>query len=336
MAESIEKVKNKEEIFRAAFHGNIEKVKHLLIGVENINEPNSKGKTILMMALIGDAKKKEKHQLVNYLLVKGADPNVISAEGDPTLHVAVRSTTFRHISRKLLQCLLDFGANNSMKNKDGDTASKVAYKIGNVKLGDFLLFYDPEPVKEYSKPSLGSELLSCLFPAYGYLTQFNDEMEVAIQKDRMDKLLDRDRPNVEGSSTVASSEKIFYLEDDDDTLIDVTHDSENNTNDENSTEVKNIEEPDNVEHKEESTEKDTPKDIRDHELITIVQICNDKKSSGYSVCDELTKHATIYQLPQNEYKSIRKNDDKIHQLSRINNEDKFNDAIRRSMSFVYT
>merc|ERR1719331_2674148 len=159
-------------------------------------------------------------------------------------------------------------------------------------------------------------------------------MELAVQKDRMDKLLDRERPTLEDSSVATtSSERVFYLEEDD-TLIDLTNNSEINTNDSKNTEEKNIEEPDNSEHKE-ITEKDDTKDIRDHELITIVQICNDKKTTGFSLCEELTKHATIYQLPQNEYKSVRKNDYHIQQLSRIN-EDKYNDAIRRSMSFVYS
>jgi len=67
---------------------------------------------------------------------------------------------------------------------------------------------------------------------------FTKNEKPAVQKDRMDKLLDRERPTLEDSSVATtSSERVFYLEEDD-TLIDLTNNSEINTNDSKNTEKK--------------------------------------------------------------------------------------------------
>ena len=125
------------EIHRAAYYGNIDTVEKLIQTGQDINCRNRKGNTPLMMALLGTSNKKTKGKLLNFLLNHGADVNAVNEDGDSTLHVAINAS-----SKKFVESLLNSGADNTLVNTSGQTASQLAYQLGNVKLGTLLLFYE--------------------------------------------------------------------------------------------------------------------------------------------------------------------------------------------------
>ena len=82
----------------------------------------SKGYTNLMMA-VGDRLDKEG---VQFLLDRGADPDVQNFTGRTALFIAAEKGHSAHI-----RTLIDAGADVNIRNRNGDTVLKVAYAEGH-------------------------------------------------------------------------------------------------------------------------------------------------------------------------------------------------------------
>lgn len=149
-------------IHAESYKGNLDMVMKLFSDGEDINKRNRYGQTPLMMALLGNAKKKNKHAVITYLLKKKTDVNVLNGHGDSALHIAIKASTFSDISAKVIRALVEAGADITLRNKDGKTPSQYAYHLGNVKIGDFLLFYDNKIFEK--KETWRNVFLSCFYP----------------------------------------------------------------------------------------------------------------------------------------------------------------------------
>lgn len=185
MAKKRSKYKPTEGIHGAVYQGDYKKVKQSL-HEDDINRNDKEGWTPLMLVLLGETKKSEKNKMVVLLLENGANANARNKDGDTILHIAVRASIYRKISLKSVKNLLDYGADCTALNKAGKTAGKLAYEIGNAKIGDFLLFYDPNPTlpRDKNRPGFFVELLSCMFPSYSFCQVLDKDVEKIYQRER--------------------------------------------------------------------------------------------------------------------------------------------------------
>ena len=126
----------------AAYCGDIDTLMTLLTDEQYVNCRNQKGNTPLVSALIGCDNKKVKIDVLDLLMKNGADINSVNDDGDSILHVAVKATFRQSISNKIIERLIDHGADKTMTNNQCLTAGQLAFQVNNAKLGTLLLFYE--------------------------------------------------------------------------------------------------------------------------------------------------------------------------------------------------
>ena len=89
----------------------------------DVNAKNKSNETPLMAAFW-----KANEDAVNVLLNAGADPNIADDYGETCLHDAVRGG----YSKKILQAIINYGADVNATNKNNRTALMIACKMGNI------------------------------------------------------------------------------------------------------------------------------------------------------------------------------------------------------------
>ena len=113
----------------AAFNGHTAIVKLLLENKVAVNTIDFLGRSALMYASTGHFP-----ETVEYLLLHGADPNLIdNSEGFTALMFAGAEGNI-----KVVRMLLDHGANPDIMDKDGDTAESFARQNGHIEVADVL------------------------------------------------------------------------------------------------------------------------------------------------------------------------------------------------------
>jgi uncharacterized protein len=111
-----------EDLLKAALHGDLPEVKHLLAKGADVNEKGPEGQTALMMACATGKK-----EVVEVLLAKGADVNARSSDG----HTALMFDGLGNGNKEVVQLLLDKGADVNAKTNKGATALYFESLIGH-------------------------------------------------------------------------------------------------------------------------------------------------------------------------------------------------------------
>ncbi len=105
----------------AAIAGQANVVKILLDNGASVNEKNSKGETLLLLAA-----SRGHLAVVKLLLERGADVNMADNNNERPLHVAANQG-----HPKVVQALIESGANRTLLNNDGNTPLQEAINGGN-------------------------------------------------------------------------------------------------------------------------------------------------------------------------------------------------------------
>jgi uncharacterized protein len=121
---------NVEQLAKACFLGNEEKVMQLLNDGADVNGRDKSGATPLTNA-VG----MNKGAIAELLLSKGADPNLKDGLGDPPLVIAAK--TWKNIAT--IKLLLEKGADPNLAGQLDDTPLIVAARWGNAELVALLL-----------------------------------------------------------------------------------------------------------------------------------------------------------------------------------------------------
>lgn len=135
--------------------------------VENINAQTTTGYTALMIAC-DNYKLIDYHDVINYLLVNKADPNLKNNNGDTALILATSSSKMARSSpcradTRIVKLLLDYGADKTIKNNQhNDAFDELLFDIDlsqngikhNIELAKIL-------INKGSKKSLFNALVHC-------------------------------------------------------------------------------------------------------------------------------------------------------------------------------
>jgi len=105
----------------AAFYGKIDITQVLLDNGASCEMYDNEGDTPLIKAVTSGY-----YQIVELLLVRGANINAQNELGNTALHVAATANTDRYNDMAIVRCLLDNGADVFLKNKKNKTPLQVA------------------------------------------------------------------------------------------------------------------------------------------------------------------------------------------------------------------
>jgi len=297
---------NIHKLHYAAYIGDLGMVMQLLSNGEDINVQNSKGYTVIMATLLGDGNKKRKGEILNHLLQNQVNVNALTNDGESVLHIAVRASTTKIVSKRFVKALLHYGADNSLENRDGKTASQLAYQLGNAKLGEYLMFYDETPhLMKTRKQGVMSVLFACMCPTFSFRKQLQEDIAV-ILVDEKTNLIDDDRSS--SSEIGVNKEREIDSKNMKDVLL---------------------------------LEEDILRNLSELENITVsVDPCHNdgesKVKQNLTTSNQNVKESNIHQLPHigNECETRRRNG-KVQQLSHIGNECQVQDRMDRNIHFVY-
>ena len=114
----------------SAFNGHKEIVQMLIDKDVNLDRRDFLGRTALLYASTGPFP-----ETVKILLDKGAEPNIIDSDEhfSPLMHAAAEGNL------DVVKLLLEYGADLSLKDIDGDDAESFARQAGHVEVADYLL-----------------------------------------------------------------------------------------------------------------------------------------------------------------------------------------------------
>ena len=137
---------NEAHVQRAAFHSNIERLRWMSENGFEINICDKRGIPTIQMALYGAlylprgnrAIKKRTDETIRLIVSRGADVNLVDAEGDSLLHIAVKAYPNNRLSKQSIRLLLELGVDKNAKDGCDRTASKHAYNNGLYSLGDLI------------------------------------------------------------------------------------------------------------------------------------------------------------------------------------------------------
>jgi ankyrin repeat protein len=150
-------MKDTAEVLRmAAFDGDLEEVKRCF-DKSNVNETDSRGRTPLMCAIIGlgknqdDSKKERYIEIVNLLIVQGADINFADKAGEIPLILASEKGY-----KEIVEMLLRAGDEVNKTDHNGWTPLIVACQDGRKEIVAILLSVgaDPNKVDKYGYTAL--------------------------------------------------------------------------------------------------------------------------------------------------------------------------------------
>jgi len=90
----------------------------------NINAQNNKGQTVLHLAC-----QKESKELSQYLLSKGADPNIQDSTGNTCLHVLASQSTVTAANESIMEQCLSYGGNIEIANNTGRLPNQLSSHV---------------------------------------------------------------------------------------------------------------------------------------------------------------------------------------------------------------
>ena len=117
-----------ENFEKIVYDNNFDTFKEEVQKLDDINIQNKYGWTLLHVAI-----RRDRREMVNFLLDNGADINKVDGVGWTPLMEAIMDDM-----PELVSILVDFGADKTIANARGATAQMLAQKFGRVNMFDTL------------------------------------------------------------------------------------------------------------------------------------------------------------------------------------------------------
>ncbi len=118
-----------EQFEKIVYDNDFEKFKQMVDSLDDINIQNKYGWTLLHIAI-----RRDRREMVNYLLEKGADINKVDGVGWTPLMEAIMDDM-----PELVKILVDAGADKTIANQRGATAPMLAQKFGRTNMYEYLM-----------------------------------------------------------------------------------------------------------------------------------------------------------------------------------------------------
>ena len=143
LGKDIELNDHQRALFRAVVTGGTGGVAKAISGREEISKNFPDGSTLLQLAAMFG-----RIDVINWLLVHGADPNTSNADGITAMHIAIFAVTSQPQQKiNIMQSLVKHGAVIDPVDKDGRTPLHFAAGTYNKDAVDFLLTNGADPLR---------------------------------------------------------------------------------------------------------------------------------------------------------------------------------------------
>ena len=118
-----------EEFEKVVYDNDFDKFKQMVDSLDDINIQNKYGWTLLHITI-----RRDRREMVNYLLEKGADIDKVDGVGWTPLMEAIMDD-----KPELVKTLVDAGADKTIANQRGATAPMLAQKFGRTNMYEYLM-----------------------------------------------------------------------------------------------------------------------------------------------------------------------------------------------------
>ncbi len=118
-----------EQFEKVVYDNDFDKFKEMVDALDDINIQNKYGWTLLHITI-----RRDRRDMVNYLLEKGADINKVDGVGWTPLMEAIMDDM-----PELVKILVDAGADKTIINQRGATAPMLAQKFGRTNMFEYLM-----------------------------------------------------------------------------------------------------------------------------------------------------------------------------------------------------
>ena len=118
-----------EQFEKVVYDNDFDKFKQMVDSLDDINIQNKYGWTLLHITI-----RRDRREMVNYLLEKGADIDKVDGVGWTPLMEAIMDD-----KPELVKTLVDAGADKTIANQRGATAPMLAQKFGRTNMYEYLM-----------------------------------------------------------------------------------------------------------------------------------------------------------------------------------------------------
>ena len=118
-----------EQFEKVVYDNDFDKFKQMVDSLDDINIQNKYGWTLLHIAI-----RRDRRDMVDYLLKKGADINKVDGVGWTPLMEAIMDDM-----PELVKTLVNAGADKTIANQRGATAPMLAQKFGRTNMYEYLM-----------------------------------------------------------------------------------------------------------------------------------------------------------------------------------------------------
>ena len=118
-----------EQFEKVVYDNDFDKFKQMVDSLDDINIQNKYGWTLLHITI-----RRDRREMVNYLLEKGADIDKVDGVGWTPLMEAIMDD-----KPELVKTLVDVGADKTIANQRGATAPMLAQKFGRTNMYEYLM-----------------------------------------------------------------------------------------------------------------------------------------------------------------------------------------------------
>ena len=118
-----------EQFEKVVYDNDFDKFKQMVDSLDDINIQNKYGWTLLHITI-----RRDRRDMVNYLLEKGADIDKVDGVGWTPLMEAIMDD-----KPELVKTLVDVGADKTIANQRGATAPMLAQKFGRTNMYEYLM-----------------------------------------------------------------------------------------------------------------------------------------------------------------------------------------------------
>ena len=118
-----------EQFEKVVYDNDFNKFKQMVDSLDDINIQNKYGWTLLHITI-----RRDRRDMVNYLLEKGADIDKVDGVGWTPLMEAIMDD-----KPELVKTLVDAGADKTIANQRGATAPMLAQKFGRTNMYEYLM-----------------------------------------------------------------------------------------------------------------------------------------------------------------------------------------------------